>query len=37
MKTPKGISISMQGSYDGIGSSGYSAITGEARVSVPLN
>ena len=37
MKTPSGITIATQGSYDGIGSSGYSAVTASARVNVPLN
>jgi IPT/TIG domain len=37
MKTPTGLTIATQGSYDGIGSSGYSAITASARLNVPLN
>jgi hypothetical protein len=37
MKTPTGLTIAAQGSYDGIGANGYSAITASARVNVPLN
>ena len=32
-----GIGLDVSGSYDGIGSDGYSAITGDAKVRVPLN
>ena len=35
--TRKGISIDTSGTYDGIGTNGYSAITATARLSVPLN
>src|SRR5665213_381426 len=37
MKTPTGLTIATQGSYDGIGANGYSAITASARLNVPLN
>ncbi|MBN9219249.1 MAG: putative Ig domain-containing protein [Mesorhizobium sp.] len=36
-RTARGVSFSATGSYDGIGSSGYSAIAGQARINVPLN
>ena len=32
-----GIGLDVSGSYDGIGSDGYSAITGDAKIRVPLN
>jgi hypothetical protein len=35
--TAGGIMLDMSGSYDGIGSKGYSATTGKATVRVPLN
>jgi len=36
-RTPAGISIATTGSYDGIGSAGYSSIAAQAQVNVPLN
>ncbi|WP_196501978.1 autotransporter domain-containing protein [Aestuariivirga litoralis] len=36
-RTEQGVAISATGSYDGIGSTGYSAIAAQARVNVPLN
>ena len=36
-KTKQGLSISASGTYDGIGSSTYSAISAQAQVSVPLD
>lgn len=36
-KTKQGLSISASGTYEGIGSSGYSAISAQAQVNVPLN
>ena len=36
-KTPSGISIGATGAYDGIGSQGFSSISGQATVNVPLN
>ena len=35
--TPSGISIAASGTYDGIGSGSYSAVSGQATVTVPLN
>jgi len=37
MCTRSGISLSTQGSYDGMGTPGYSATTGSLRVTMPLN
>jgi outer membrane autotransporter protein len=34
---PGGIGLDLSGSYDGIGSGGYNALTGKAMVRVPLN
>jgi hypothetical protein len=35
--TVGGLAIDFSGSYDGIGSSGYDAITGKVLVRVPMN
>lgn len=35
--TPSGFGLDLSGSYDGIGSAGYSSMTGRATVRVPLN
>lgn len=37
LRTPRGAAFAVTGSYDGIGSSGYSAIAARAQISVPLN
>jgi outer membrane autotransporter protein len=34
---PSGFGFDLSGSYDGIGSNGYSAVTGKATVQMPLN
>jgi outer membrane autotransporter protein len=34
---PGGLGIDLSGSYDGIGSNGYTAITGKATMQMPLN
>ncbi|MDE2446959.1 MAG: autotransporter outer membrane beta-barrel domain-containing protein, partial [Alphaproteobacteria bacterium] len=36
-KTPSGISFGATGAYDGIGSNGFSSISGQATVNIPLN
>ncbi len=36
-RNAKGASLGLTGSYDGIGSSGYSAFTGQVIVKVPIN
>ncbi len=35
--TPAGIGLDLSGSYDGIGSRGYDAVTGKATIRVPFN
>jgi hypothetical protein len=35
--TSSGIWVDLSGSYDGIGMSGYDAVTGKATVRMPLN
>ena len=34
---PGGLGIDLSGSYDGVGSNGYNAITGKATMQLPLN
>jgi outer membrane autotransporter protein len=37
MGAPSGMALDLSGSYDGIGTSGYDAVTGRATLSIPLN
>jgi len=37
IRTKSGVSVSTSATYDGIGAGGYSAITAQAQVNVPLN
>lgn len=37
VRTPSGITFGASGAYDGIGASGYSAVSGKATVTIPLN